>query len=221
MPRNEDEVNMPRKGGRVVLSQSDAVAIYQYKLARMVSSTYNPTLHGIKYELRGKSSRLGDKYGVSPKTIRDIWTHRSWREVTRPYWRKDPVNVVDLTTLCAELNATGAGGVTSAGVLATTASPATAAGVLVTNAAPATDAGVLVATATPATAAGVLMTSATSVSVVPVVWDWGQVATLPAAPAVAPWWNAANFFGVDNTLDNDWDTLVPLEDPFHGDWSLW
>ena len=184
MPRGEKAIAICSKG-RIVLNHCEVVEIYQYKLALLKS----------KHMKRGKSSRLAEKYGVSPKTIRDIWSHRTWKEVTKPFWPKDPADVVDLTTLCAELNAAGAGGVTSAGVL--------------------------VATATPATAAGVLVTSASPVPVVPMVWDWGQVAMMPAAPASTPWWNAADLFGVNNTLNTAWDSLAPLEDPFHGDWRLW
>jgi len=31
---------------------------------------------------------LATQYGISPKSIRDIWTKRSWANETRPYWPK-------------------------------------------------------------------------------------------------------------------------------------
>jgi len=31
---------------------------------------------------------LAMQYGISPKSIRDIWTKRSWANETRPYWPK-------------------------------------------------------------------------------------------------------------------------------------
>lgn len=39
-------------------------------------------------QLMGLSAHLSHRYKVSPKTIRDIWSHRTWKDVTRPLWPK-------------------------------------------------------------------------------------------------------------------------------------
>jgi len=41
---------------------------------------------------RTKSARtaglLATKYGISPKAIRDIWTRKSWVQITQPHWNE-------------------------------------------------------------------------------------------------------------------------------------
>ena len=34
------------------------------------------------------ASLLSEKYGISPKAIRDIWTLKSWAQETRPFWTR-------------------------------------------------------------------------------------------------------------------------------------
>lgn len=36
--------------------------------------------------------QVAPKYGVTPKTIRDVWSGRSWAEATRPFWTEDEKN---------------------------------------------------------------------------------------------------------------------------------
>ena len=57
-----------RGHSRAILSEMQANDIYVLK-------TSNPTLHI-------SSSVTAQKYGVSPKTIRDIWNGRTWRHIT-------------------------------------------------------------------------------------------------------------------------------------------
>ncbi|EKX35424.1 hypothetical protein GUITHDRAFT_118441 [Guillardia theta CCMP2712] len=38
-----------------------------------------------------ESSFVAKKYGVSSKTIRDIWSRRTWTEATRPLWTADEI----------------------------------------------------------------------------------------------------------------------------------
>ena len=61
---------MKPAGKRTLLGAKDAVDIYMMLNSRT----------------RGLSSRLAKKYGVSPKTIRDIWNRTSWTESTSKYW---------------------------------------------------------------------------------------------------------------------------------------
>jgi hypothetical protein len=65
-----------RKSWSVSLDESLAIQIYANR----------PRNAGSKYGSMAEAVRLGDKHGVSPKTIRDIWNRKSWVKVTRAYW---------------------------------------------------------------------------------------------------------------------------------------
>ena len=41
--------------------------------------------------LRGQSSKIADHFGVSPKTIRDVWAQRSWKMATSSMWEHDEI----------------------------------------------------------------------------------------------------------------------------------
>ena len=34
---------------------------------------------------------IAPKYGVTPKTIRDVWSGRSWAEATKPLWTEEEI----------------------------------------------------------------------------------------------------------------------------------
>ena len=68
--------DLRRKSWSVSLDESLAIQIYAYR----------PRNAGSKYGSMAEAVRLGDKHGVSPKTIRDIWNRKSWVKVTRAYW---------------------------------------------------------------------------------------------------------------------------------------
>ena len=38
---------------------------------------------------------VAPKYGVTPKTIRDVWSGRSWAEATRHLWTEEEIKVMD------------------------------------------------------------------------------------------------------------------------------
>ena len=61
-----------REGGSPELTARGALAIF---LARKQRSG--------RQDL---SSKLADRFGVSPKTVRNIWNLRTWAETTRPLW---------------------------------------------------------------------------------------------------------------------------------------
>ena len=65
-----------RKSWSVSLDESLAIQIYASR----------PRNAGSKYGSMAEAVRLGEKHGVSPKTIRDIWNRKSWVRVTRAYW---------------------------------------------------------------------------------------------------------------------------------------
>ena len=65
-----------RKSWSVSLDEELAIEIYACR----------PRNAGSKYGSMAEAVRLGEKHGVSPKTIRDIWNRKSWVRVTRAYW---------------------------------------------------------------------------------------------------------------------------------------
>jgi hypothetical protein len=67
------------RNGTVVLTSDQAEEIYKCKLALERRSG------GAKN--RGQSVHVGKIYKVSPKTIRDIWNHITWRPTTCHLWR--------------------------------------------------------------------------------------------------------------------------------------
>ena len=57
----------------MLLTQHQAVAIYEQR----------PRNHeSVNFKNVSKSRMLGEKFGVSPKTIRDIWNRRTWVSAT-------------------------------------------------------------------------------------------------------------------------------------------
>ncbi len=73
---------------RIQLDAKQAVDIYMMHLCRT----------------KGLSTRLARKYGVHPKTIRDIWNRVSWTEHTSKYWGTSCADVVSSNTFATVLN---------------------------------------------------------------------------------------------------------------------
>ena len=73
---------------RIQLDARQAVDIYMMHLCRT----------------KGLSTRLAKKYGVHPKTIRDIWNRVSWTEHTSKYWGTSCADVVSSNTFATVLN---------------------------------------------------------------------------------------------------------------------
>ena len=59
--------------------------IYKYKLAFNApqSSAASPKADN---GIRGKSVSVAERFDVSPKTVRDIWSRRTWAYATYPLW---------------------------------------------------------------------------------------------------------------------------------------
>jgi hypothetical protein len=68
--------DLRRKSWSVSLDEALAIQIYASR----------PRNAGSKYGSMAEAVRLGERHGVSPKTIRDIWNRKSWVKVTRAYW---------------------------------------------------------------------------------------------------------------------------------------
>ena len=71
---------------RVILSGSLAAEIYMEKLALIAPTTFESCVKDWRIIMKGKSAKLSAKYGVSAKTIRDIWNRRTWTDSTRALW---------------------------------------------------------------------------------------------------------------------------------------
>lgn len=59
---------------QVLLTQEQAIEIYK---VRPMDSSPNT---------RPTSIEVAEQYGVSPKTVRDVWNRKTWVKVTRPLW---------------------------------------------------------------------------------------------------------------------------------------
>ena len=62
-----------------ILTEKQAKEIYQIYLAEFGPSSSKSFLVKTK---NSTSTRLASMYGVSPKTIRDVWNGRTWTSVT-------------------------------------------------------------------------------------------------------------------------------------------
>lgn len=73
----------PRIG--IVLTEELVVDIYKCKLALTTPINSGASAQNDK-GTRGQSVQVSERFGVSPKTVRDIWNHRTWAYVTFPLW---------------------------------------------------------------------------------------------------------------------------------------
>jgi hypothetical protein len=76
----ENQSRMPCP--RIILNEQQAAEIYQCKidLLQSASPMQAPTA------LQGQSMRISYMFDVSPKTIRDVWSRRTWQGATRHLW---------------------------------------------------------------------------------------------------------------------------------------
>jgi hypothetical protein len=71
---------------RVILNGSLAAEIYKEKLALITPTSFESCLKDTRVKTKGKSVQVSAKYGVSAKTIRDIWNRRTWTDATSFLW---------------------------------------------------------------------------------------------------------------------------------------
>lgn len=69
--KRNDEARNPFQ---VILTADQARSIYAL---RTISTAEDPSLR----QVAGKSSLVAEMYGVSPKTIRDVWNRKTWSQV--------------------------------------------------------------------------------------------------------------------------------------------
>ena len=70
----------------VVLTDAQAFAIYKRKLDLLTPRSFKSCLQDVESRTKGRSSSVGKEFGVSAKTIRDIWSRRTWTRTTASLW---------------------------------------------------------------------------------------------------------------------------------------
>jgi len=73
---------------RIRLNRTKAIEIYEHKLALLRPKSFHSCFSYDQSSLRGVSAKIAVKYGVSPKTVRDIWNHITWIIETQHLWNK-------------------------------------------------------------------------------------------------------------------------------------
>jgi hypothetical protein len=70
------------------MNGSLAAEIYKEKLALIITpaSSESCLKDDARVEMKGKSVQVSAKYGVSAKTVRDIWNRRTWIDATSFLW---------------------------------------------------------------------------------------------------------------------------------------
>lgn len=72
----------------VILTDDQAAEIYSLKSDYMrETSTFDSCFRSRAQKLKGKSSSVCKWYGVTSKTIRDIWNRRTWTKATHHLWQ--------------------------------------------------------------------------------------------------------------------------------------
>jgi hypothetical protein len=72
-----------------MLTEDDAVKIYEIKL----SWRLQPRSDVPSRLLRGKSGPVAKLFGVSSRTIRDIWNRQAWTFATRRLWCRESTSI--------------------------------------------------------------------------------------------------------------------------------
>ena len=82
-----------------MITEQLAVEIYKVK-SRLSTTSYSG--NNLVRTLTGESMRLAKTYGVTPRTIQNIWNRRSWGYVTKSLWSADELKLsLDLDTYAA------------------------------------------------------------------------------------------------------------------------
>ena len=78
-----------------MLREDQAVEIYRAKIAVQteIAASYPQNIKNLRSILRMGSSRcvikLAEKYGVNPRTIRDLWNRKTWAYATIFLWPEE------------------------------------------------------------------------------------------------------------------------------------
>jgi hypothetical protein len=73
-----------------MLTEAQAIEIYKLKLSFQsdhAASHFDPRVRSLL--MRGRSNPLSERFGVSPRTIRDIWNRKTWAYATKSVWSQE------------------------------------------------------------------------------------------------------------------------------------
>jgi hypothetical protein len=73
----------------LVLSDSQAIEIYKCKLQLLRPSSFESCMQSAESRIKGQSVPVAARFGVSPKTVRDIWNRRTWAFTTEKLWEEE------------------------------------------------------------------------------------------------------------------------------------
>ena len=73
------------------LISTQVLHIYMYKLQLLHASTFKACLQDVDSRLKGQSKWFAPMFGVSSKTVRDIWNRRTWTQTTGVLWAQEDV----------------------------------------------------------------------------------------------------------------------------------
>ena len=79
------------RGDRIglVLSATQAIEIYKCKLSYRHPNSFESCLRTTEARIKGQSVPVAERFGVSPKTVRDIWNRRTWAYTTSHLWHEE------------------------------------------------------------------------------------------------------------------------------------
>ena len=69
----------------ITLNEQQAMDIYMHKITTTKTTSAQLSDHN-SFKVKGQSAPIAKRYGVSPKTIRDIWNRRTWAYATIHLW---------------------------------------------------------------------------------------------------------------------------------------
>jgi hypothetical protein len=89
-----------------VLSDKQAIEIYRCKLRLRTPDSFKSSLQSVEARSKGQSAQIASRFGVSPKTIRDIWNRRTWVHTTEHMWCEEEdaeASIFSVTILCLQV----------------------------------------------------------------------------------------------------------------------
>jgi hypothetical protein len=88
----------------LVLTASQAVEIYRCKLRFRHPKTFQSSLLSVESRIKGQSVPVAEMFGVSPKTVRDIWNRRTWAFTTAHLWTEEADDTVPVKLVSSHVN---------------------------------------------------------------------------------------------------------------------
>ena len=71
-----------------MLTEGDAVAIYEMKLAILADAASSLAANEPR-SLWGKTREVSKRFGVNTRTIKYIWNHQTWTHATQHLWPQE------------------------------------------------------------------------------------------------------------------------------------